>query len=703
LVGDSTTAPIFTDTVNTVFIGTNAINGGLHNLFLNGVSGSYADLVLSGASLSALYFQNDVTPTIWDSATIILDNSPSPYTLFGTNLPSIATIPISYSVGSAALIQDFVRLYGSLTTDLTLNANPLGLGTYYLVTQTNLTVPSTRTFTVQEGAILKFDASRFLQVQNGGLLLVNGTSANPVIMTSATDDVIGDPSTSGASVSDWAGISFEAGSAGTINFLHTWYGSDGILITNSSPSINDLTVNYSQEGVRINGTTGASPSFSNLAINECTSTHLFLEGTNLSPTFTGVLTITDIDGTNATRGIYTRASSIFTVSGFQITGSNTGIELENGSVSTRFDGNVIRQAAVRGILHQADGNPWIRNNVIVNNGANSPGGGISVSTGNGIIFGNLIRDNRASFGGGITITGGDPVISNNLIIENRASANSTSSTGGSGIYVSGSSNPQIKNNTVAFNTSSDVLNEGAGITIENSTGTITLVDNIVFGNTDGNAAAHDIYQESGTLVNNDNLFGTVLNSTPNLFVADVTDILGDPAFTDGWYLSETVAQGVNSVANEQGSVLSSEVTPFDLAALTTRTDGVLDDGSGADGAQVNLGYHYPGAAPVVSPLITDTIVSPDSIAVTSGASGATVIITITPRDTGQLELGVGLDVSASTPGGVNDARLGQVIDLGNGSYQVSYLTPTSSTGQDTISFSVNGVAVAGQTVIDWTP
>jgi hypothetical protein len=353
LVGDSTTAPIFTDTVNTVFIGTNAINGGLHNLFLNGVSGSYADLVLSGASLSALYFQNDVTPTIWDSATIILDNSPSPYTLFGTNLPSIATIPISYSVGSAALIQDFVRLYGSLTTDLTLNANPLGLGTYYLVTQTNLTVPSTRTFTVQEGAILKFDASRFLQVQNGGLLLVNGTSANPVIMTSATDDVIGDPSTSGASVSDWAGISFEAGSAGTINFLHTWYGSDGILITNSSPSINDLTVNYSQEGVRINGTTGASPSFSNLAINECTSTHLFLEGTNLSPTFTGVLTITDIDGTNATRGIYTRASSIFTVSGFQITGSNTGIELENGSVSTRFDGNVIRQAAVRGILHQA--------------------------------------------------------------------------------------------------------------------------------------------------------------------------------------------------------------------------------------------------------------------------------------------------------------------------------------------------------------
>lgn len=323
--------------------------------------------------------------------------------------------------------------------------------------------------------------------------------------------MIGDPSTSGASVSDWAGISFEAGSAGTINFLHTWYGSDGILITNSSPSINDLTVNYSQEGVRINGTTGASPSFSNLAINECTSTHLFLEGTNLSPTFTGVLTITDIDGTNATRGIYTRASSIFTVSGFQITGSNTGIELENGSVSTRFDGNVIRQAAVRGILHQADGNPWIRNNVIVNNGANSPGGGISVSTGNGIIFGNLIRDNRASFGGGITITGGDPVISNNLIIENRASANSTSSTGGSGIYVSGSSNPQIKNNTVAFNTSSDVLNEGAGITIENSTGTITLVDNIVFGNTDGNAAAHDIYQESGTLVNNDNLFLSLIH------------------------------------------------------------------------------------------------------------------------------------------------------------------------------------------------
>ncbi len=699
LLGSATTTPTFDNSAGN----SNVISGGTYNLTLQGVGGSYSNMTLDGATSSSLYFSNNANPSAFNGSIITLSNSPSPYTLVGMSLPA-AVIVTPYQAGTG-LVQDYVIFSGALINDLTLTANPLG-GTFWRVTS-DLDVPSGRTLTIEANTLIKFDNSRYLDVLSGGTLNVNGTIGNEVIITSFTDNSVGTPNT--ALIGLWRGVRFNSGAAGgTVNYLTTWYGLNGVYISNVSTALifNNLTINYSNEGLRLNSTTTTSPVFNNMAIYECSSTHLYLEGAGtMSPTFSGNLIITDIVGTNGTRGIYTSSADTTTLSGFTITGSNTGVEIAGNTGANRIENSVIRQAATVGISMSADGGPWVRNNIIVNNGygnnnVNSFGGGISFNSGNGIIFGNLIRGNRAGGGAGIGLRNSSPTIVNNLIIENRSRANGTS-LGGSGIDISGSSSSaMIKNNTIANNVSADIKDQGAGISTGVGSGATTLIDNIIYGNIDGASAANDVYDGTNNIsTKNNNIIGTILigsSTNLNLYTAAATDIVGsNPLFTNGWYLNVTSLQGgSNSPAIDAGSTLASLVTPFDLASVTTRTDGG-DDGV-ADLPAVNIGYHYPGIVNV--PNNANTVVSPAS----STVNGLVLVvtITITPRDAVPATIGAGLDVvaNATTP-----ARLGNVTDLGDGSYQVTYTRPSATTGSDTVTFTVNGIAITANAAISWTP
>ncbi len=654
-------------------------------------------MLLENAGLASIYISNNANPSSFDGASITIGNSPSAYALIGMAMPSAITSN-PYQVGSG-LFTDYGMIWSSLTGDLTLGA-PLQAN-YWRVYR-DLDVSNGTTLTIEPGTLLKFEEAYDLRVLSGGTLNVNGTSGNEVVMTSFTDTNVGVANAS--LINDWEGVRFDVGSAGTVNYLTTWYGRDGVYITNSSPTFNNLTVNYSGDGVRINSTTNTSPVFNTMAINECSSTHLYLEGAGtLNPTFSGNLTITDISGSNATWGIYTTSADTTTISGFTITGSNRGVEIAGSTGANRIENNIITRAANYGIYHTADGNPWIRNNIITNNGSNTgsnTGGGIWVNGGNGIIFGNLIRDNRNYSGGGIRINNSSISLENNLIIENRSTSN-TSNAGGSGVYVTGNGTSTINNNTIAFNTSADSANEGAGITFEMSAN-VTLTDNIIYGNTDGNSAAHDVYYESGTLTNNNNLIGTIIGGGSNLFSADASDIVGaDPLFTDGWYLSTLTDQGTDSPAIDAGSVFATAVTPFPLDSLTTQSGPLStdNDGSGSDGPDVNLGYHYASSAPVVNAANTLVTASPDS-SVTPVNGSVSILITVTPRNGSSVVIGAGLDVVASAG---SPLRLGTVVDRGDGTYQVTYLTPAAATGSDTVSFTVNGESIDTNININWIP
>lgn len=559
---------------------------------------------------------------------------------------------------------------------------------------------------------MKFDAGFQFDVQSGGTLNVNGTAGNHVVMTSSTDNNIGTGNT--ALLIDWEGVNFNAGSGGTINFLDIWYARDGIDLVNvtSNPVFTNLSVNYCQDGLRINSSTGMSLTFNNLALSENSSNHMVLEGNgSLSTTFTestvNGLSITDIpgNGADATNGIFISNTDVNNiVSGFTIDGTSNPIRYAS-SGSNITDNNIIRNSTGVGINHTSNGNPLIRNNIIVN----SASSGMSIS-GNGNIFGNLIRQNRRHSGGGIFISGSNATIENNLIIENESTSN-TSNSGGSGIYVTGNSSPTIINNTIANNFSADNGGfEGAGINVESSGGTVTLRDNIIFGNTD-NTGANDIYDDVGRItVSGTNLIGTInSNAGLNLYTGVGDVAANDPLFVQGWYLSSN-NEGPISPAVDAGSNNASAILPLPLNTLTSRTDGGLD--GIADGAIVNVGYHYAGAFVAANAVNSTATSNPASPVITVAATP--VVITITPRDGASNVIGPGLEVHAIVASNVANPSTGtqgttgtnstmtSVRDLGDGSYEVTFTPDSGSANSENISFSVNGVTLNATVSVTWT-
>jgi hypothetical protein len=732
--GGTNTAPVFNNVVgvNQIGLAGTPDSGGDLGLTLQGVAGSYANISIDSSRLSALYFSDNAQPTVWDSASIVLDNSPAPYTLIGMNLPIVNAAPVGFTAGSPALVQDYARFSGTLVTDVSLPANPFGADTYWRIAG-NVTVPNTLDLTLEAGAILKFDSGVSLFVQSGATLSVAGTQADHVVMTSMADTRLAGGFDQASANDDliitWEGVDFQNGSAsgpGGINFLDIWYARDGFNIANSTISFNDLTVNYCQDGLRINTSTAAILSFTNLALNENSSNHMVLEGSGtldltFNETVPNGLVMNDLlqdapsNAVTATSLFISNTDPDKVISGFTITGSSSPVIFRTAGAGI-LRNNIIRFGGAEGIELDSSGTPLIENNIIVNNGSS----GIYAPSGTGNVIGNLIRQNRAFTGGGVDISSSSIVLENNLIIENTSTSNSTTSSGGSGVYLDGGSSSTIVNNTIANNRSLDTTNfDGAGLHVETSSGSITLRDNILFGNTNLSATpSNDLYDDPGAGVigiGSNNLIGSLGDSgLSNQYVADVTDQIGtDPLFVQGYYLDAVTP----STAIDAGSVNANAVQPTILSNRTTRIDGGLD--GTADGALVNLGYHYAGAFiaadPAVSTVISDL---PQTNTIVSGAANP-VVITIIPRDVSSNIIGAGLDVRVAfglNPGapstgldnstGVSavntNPSMTSVRDMGDGSYEVTLTTTGGSSGSDSISVSVNGVQLDSTISVTWT-
>ncbi len=703
LIGDATTTPTFDASSGSG----NSISAGTYNLTLQGVSGSYSNLNLTGATTSALYFSDATDPLLWDSASITLDNAPTPFTLIGMNLPAQFN---GYQAG-AGLAEDYVIIRGALISDVDLSADPLGSGSSVWYVSTDLTVGALYTLTVGPGTVVK--AVDGVDIFIDGTFNVTASAGQEAVFTDIRDDSYngdsngdGNGSVAGGGT-NWQGIDFRDGSQGTVNYLVVEQSDVAIQISNagdaSTLTFANLVINNVTDGLYLyqtSATLPTSPEFTNLSITNASSQHLYLDANNttngalMQPSFSGNLLISG----GGTDGVYcTYAGPNFNISGFTIEGTQDGVDLYTGCTIT-LENNLIRDASTVGVRISSSAAPIVRNNIVVNNGTANGGnnGGIYAnSSGVAFINSNLIRQNQASYGAGIMVRDSSPVIQNNLIIENQSSDGSAY--GGSGIFVWNNSSPTLLNNTVAGNVSANSDIEGGGIHIGVTAGnTVTMLDNLVYGNTDVNGA-NDVYWNGvATLTENFNLIGA-----HNLALAGTNDIeASDPLFSDGWYLNVLALDGGSgdSPAIDAGSDLASNSATgagtVVLTATTTRTDGANEGVA----SQVDIGYHYPAntAAPLVD--AAASTVSPLTFDENPNSGGTQVLMTVTPRDAANQILGAGLVVTTTQTDGGN---IGAVRDRGDGSYQVIYTLPTGS-GTDTIGFVANGVALDSSTTITWT-
>ncbi|MBL9138346.1 MAG: hypothetical protein JNK85_20925, partial [Verrucomicrobiales bacterium] len=162
------------------------------------------------------------------SVTSLLDD-----TLGGdSNLDGDATRPIpgawrlSRDVGAELLADNHTRLrFLARTFGGTLAANETWTADSLVEVSETVVVPGAINLRIEGGAIVKFSPGAGIDVRSGGALVVAGTQAQPVVLTSRRDDAYGgdtndDGSRSAPAAGDWRSIQGDDGS--TLTLDHAW-------------------------------------------------------------------------------------------------------------------------------------------------------------------------------------------------------------------------------------------------------------------------------------------------------------------------------------------------------------------------------------------------------------------------------------------------------------------------------------------------
>ena len=153
------------------------------------------------------------------------------------------------------------------------SGGPLLAGTVYHTTGAGISVPAGETLTIEAGAIIKLPSSDRVEVL--GTLIANGTSADPIILTSIFDDTAGGdtnadgPSTGNAG--DWRQVRFEPNSDASVldhvmvRFAGQIFAEGGINLNQADITMNDCTVEQcDKEGVDFNN--NSFPTIENLTL-----------------------------------------------------------------------------------------------------------------------------------------------------------------------------------------------------------------------------------------------------------------------------------------------------------------------------------------------------------------------------------------------------------------------------------------------------
>ncbi len=241
-----------------------------------------------------------------------------------------------------------------------------------------------------------------------------------------------------------------------------------------------------------------------------------------------------------------------------------------------------------GGINCSGASPTIVNCIISDNSARFKGGGIRFQHSQAVVSNCLIIGNRANFCGGIYCTESSPSIINCSFINNTTNLSG-------GALSCFRSSPTLTNCTIVDN----YAGTGGGVHSWNESAP-NLINCILWGNTaiSGNEIAI-IHQASINVSYCDVKGGEsgVYSEPGSSLIWGPGNMEADPLFISGplgdYYLSRTAAgQPVDSPCLDAGNMSAADICFEDIEGivclneLTTRIDGVPDEGA------VNLGFHY---------------------------------------------------------------------------------------------------------------
>ncbi|MCP4090146.1 MAG: hypothetical protein GY746_10180, partial [Gammaproteobacteria bacterium] len=140
-------------------------SAGTFGMLVQGVNGVYDNITVSNASGSAFYISGTTNPAAWEDASIIINDSPSPWrilSLFPSSIGVLGTADLGYTAGTGS-IPNHLEVSGTISNTL-LVADPMNTGNSVWHVPTTLTIPAGVTLTIDDGAVLKFGLNTYLYV-----------------------------------------------------------------------------------------------------------------------------------------------------------------------------------------------------------------------------------------------------------------------------------------------------------------------------------------------------------------------------------------------------------------------------------------------------------------------------------------------------------------------------------------------------------
>lgn len=457
-----------------------------------------------------------------------------------------------------------VFAYTTVSFDINTDTTWTSGNTYLINTkgQVSISIENNAKLTIQPNVFVKFSDGNYMHTNTGAMVVMQGTSAQPIVFTSCKDQTQGENTSAefgcnavptpsrypyGLLIGADAGVDADSNNFNDVNFA---YAETALEFDRDFNSLDSITVYRGGSTTAVIWINGAAVNLYHLKNSS------FVKNSGKS-----------IGGTGTVLNIY---DNVFSDNTRTVISGNRRNEIFRNAF-LRNDVSAINKsgAAING------GATLIRdNNFFGNIASGASGGGAIVITGDSNIYGNRFEDNNAWYhGGAISIEGGDVNVFNNLFLDNNAGNG-----GGGGIYFSNLTG-SIFNNTFVNNWSAD----GTGEAIKINGGTLNFIFNNIFA-----YHALAVHKTGGTLANfnynaywqNDvNCSGVAcglndVNFTADPFIANNLD--------NNWLVKATQFSIVKdaSVALEPVSYFQDRAVGYDMKA-----DKDADD----------IGFHFAGA------------------------------------------------------------------------------------------------------------